>query len=96
MDPTATLEVTEPGFSSDNALRSFLVHLAEDTRLCERSARLYVAHLQRFAAWLAEQHQAALLEATSHDLRAYRGQLADRQAPASVNAALAVLRRFYA
>jgi site-specific recombinase XerD len=29
-------------------------------------------------------------------MRAYRGQLADRQAPASVNAALAAVRRFYA
>src|ERR687886_2228504 len=78
-----------------NALRAFLVHLAEDTRLGERSARLYLGHLRHFAAWLAERHMAGLLEATSHDLRAYRDQLAGRLKPASVNAALAALRRFY-
>jgi site-specific recombinase XerD len=78
-----------------NELRAFLVHLAEDTRVGERTARLYFGHLRRFAAWLAEQHESGLLEATSHDLRAYRDQLATLQKPASVNAALAALRRFY-
>ena len=62
--PTRTADAPPPrglavaegrGFSSDNALRAFLVHLAEDTRLGERSAQLYLGHLRRFAAWLAEQ-----------------------------------------
>jgi hypothetical protein len=39
-------------FSSDNPLDAFVAFLAEHTRVGERSARLYVAHLQRFAAWL--------------------------------------------
>jgi site-specific recombinase XerD len=93
--PRALAVAEDPVFSSDNALRAFLVHLAEDTRLGERSARLYLGHLRRFAAWLAERHAAGLLEATGHDLRAYRDRLAARQKPASVNAALAALRRFY-
>jgi site-specific recombinase XerD len=44
---------------------------------------------------LPSDNQAGLLAATGHDARAYRAQLAGRQAPASVNAALAALRRFY-
>jgi site-specific recombinase XerD len=67
-----------PVLSSDKALRAFLIHLAEETRVSERSARLYLAHLQRFAVWLAEQHEADLIGATSHDMRAYRGQLTGR------------------
>lgn len=81
--------------SSDNPLEAFVVFLAEHTNVCERSARLYVAHLQRFAAWLEQRYQAHLLEATTRDLGEYRAQLAERQKPASVNAALAALRRFY-
>ena len=93
--PPALAVAEDPVFSSDNALRAFLLHLAEDTRLSERSARLYLGHLRRFAAWLVERHAAGLLEATGHDLRAYRDQLAARQKPASINAALAALRCFY-
>jgi len=63
--------------------------------LRRRSAQLYLGHLGRFAARLWEQYQADLVEATSHDLRDYRSRLAERQKPASVNAALAALRRFY-
>jgi site-specific recombinase XerD len=39
--------------------------------------------------------RAGLLQATGRDVRAYRQQLAARQRPASVNNALAALRRFY-
>jgi site-specific recombinase XerD len=81
--------------SSDNPLTAFLVFLAEETRVGERSARLYVAHLQRFAGWLEQRYQAGLLGVTTRDLRQYRAQIAERQKPASVNAALAALRRFY-
>ncbi len=60
-----------------------------------RTARVYLGHLQRFADWLRRQYQADLLEATSHDVREYRAHLAARQKPASVNATLAALHRFY-
>jgi integrase/recombinase XerC len=93
-----------PTFSTDNPdtpdgaaaalARDFLAALAED-HVAARSARLYTAHLARFATWLGARYQAGLLEATSHDLREYRAQLAARQKPASVNGALAALRRFY-
>jgi len=73
----------------------FLTFLAEE-QVSARTARLYLGHLGRFAAWLREQYRADLVEATSHDLREYRGRLAARQKPASVNAALAALQRFYA
>jgi len=81
--------------SSDNPLPDFLAFLAEDTRVGERTARQYVAHLQRLAAWLEQHYQAALLEATTRDLRQYKTELGERQKPASVNAALAALRRFF-
>lgn len=68
--------------------------LAEE-QVAARTARLYIAHLGRFATWLREQYHADLVDATSHDLREYRSRLADRQKPASVNAALAALQRFY-
>jgi len=82
--------------SSDNPLVAFLAFLADDTKVGERTARQYVAHLQRFVAWLAEHSQAPLLDATTRDLRQYKTELGKRQKPASVNAALAALRRFYA
>jgi integrase/recombinase XerC len=84
-----------PRVSSDNPLAAFVAFLAEHTKVGKRSARLYVAHLQRFAGWLQQRYQAPLLEATTRDLREYRAELAERQKPASVNAALAALRRFY-
>jgi site-specific recombinase XerC len=74
---------------------AFLAFLAEDTKVGERTARQYVAHLQRFSAWLEQRYQAALLEATIRDLRQFKTELGTRQKPASVNAALAALRRFY-
>jgi Phage integrase, N-terminal SAM-like domain len=80
--------------SADNALAAFLTFLAEE-QVSARTARLYLGHLGRFASWLAEQYRAQLLDATSHDLREYRSRLAERQKPASVNAALAALHRFY-
>src|SRR5919197_1608954 len=82
-------------FSSDNALAAFLAFLADDTRVGERTARLYLAHLQRFTRWLAQHYQAPLLETTTRELRQYKTELARRQKPASVNAALAALRRFF-
>src|SRR5437870_5357609 len=69
--------------SFETCLRDFLVALAED-HVSERTARLYVGHLARFAAWLCERYRANVLEATSHDVREYREQLAKRQRPASV------------
>jgi site-specific recombinase XerD len=63
--------------------------------MSERSARLYVGHLGRFAAWLRAEYRAGLLVATAHDVRAYRTRLAGAQKPASVNGALAARRRFY-
>src|SRR5438874_3480026 len=84
-----------PSVSSDNPLPAFLAFLAEDTRVGERTARQYVAHLHRFAAWLEQRYQAALLEATTRDLRQYKTELGKHQKPASVNAALAALRRFF-
>jgi site-specific recombinase XerD len=83
-------------FSADNPLTGFLAFLAEDTKVGERTARLYLAHLQRFAGWLRERYQASMLEATTRDLREYKDELAQRQKPGSVNAALAAVRRFYA
>jgi len=77
-------------------MAAFLAFLAEDTKVGELTARQYVAHLQRFAAWLAERYQAPLLDASTRDLRQYKTELGNRQKPASVNAALAALRRFYA
>jgi site-specific recombinase XerD len=74
---------------------AFLAFLAEDTKVGERTARQYVAHLQRFADWLGQRYQAALLEATTRDVRQYKTELGKRQKPASVNAALAALRRFF-
>src|SRR5579859_5360490 len=65
--------------SSDNPLPAFLAFLAEDTKVGERTARQYVAHLQRFAAWLEQHYQAALLEATMRDLRQYKTELGTRQ-----------------
>jgi site-specific recombinase XerD len=79
------------------AVRDFLAELAE-AHVAERSARVYLGHLGRFASWLRERYgpdRAGLLQATGHDVRAYRQQLAARQRPASVNNALAALRRFY-
>jgi integrase/recombinase XerC len=84
-----------PQFSSDKALAAFLAFLADDTRVGERTARLYLAHLRRFADWLVQHYQAPLFEATARDLRQYKAELAKRQKPASVNAALAALRRFF-
>jgi site-specific recombinase XerD len=80
--------------SFDAGRRDFLAALAED-HVSARTARLYVGHLARFAAWLRERYQTSVLEATSHDVREYREQLVTRQRPASVNGALAALRRFY-
>lgn len=84
-----------PELSTDNPVQAFAACLGEES-LTARLARLYLGHLERFASWLRGQYQAELLDATSHDLREYRVQLAADQQPASVNAALAVLRRFYA
>jgi len=80
--------------STDNVVPAFLAFLAEE-QVSARTARLYLGHLGRFAGWLREQYRAELLDATSHDLREYRARLAERQKPASVNAALAALQRFY-
>jgi integrase/recombinase XerC len=72
-----------------------LAFLARDTRVGERTALLYAARLRRFSGCLEQRYQAALLEATTRDLRQYKTELGKRQKPASVNAALAALRRFY-
>lgn len=88
-DPTQALQI-----STDNPLAAFVTFLA-DEQVTARTARAYLGHLHRFADWIARQYQADLLEATTHDLREYRAQLAARQRPASVNAALAALHRFY-
>jgi len=80
--------------STDNTVAAFLTFLAEE-QVSARTARLYLGHVGRFAAWLRGQYRAELTDATSHDLREYRARLADRQKPASVNAALAALQRFY-
>jgi site-specific recombinase XerD len=93
---SAIAVVERIGFSSDNSLAAFVAFLAEQTRVGERSTRLYVAHVRRFGAWLQDRYQAELLEATTRDLREYKTQLAARQKPASVNTTLAALRRFYA
>jgi site-specific recombinase XerD len=81
--------------STDNTAAAFLAFLAEE-QVSARTARLYLGHLGRFAGWLRDQYRADLVDATSHDLREYRARLADRQKPASVNAAIAALQRFYA
>ena len=60
-----------------------------------RTARLYLSHLRRFAAWLRDEYRGQLIDTTGHDLREYRGRLADRQKAASVNGALAALQRSY-
>src|SRR2546429_5282326 len=80
--------------SSDDSVTAFLRFLAEE-QVSARTAQLYLGHLGRFTAWLREHYQADLVDATSHDLREYRARLADLQKPASVNAALAALQRFY-
>ena len=80
--------------STDNTVAAFLTFLAEE-QVSARTARLYLGHLGRFAAWVREQYRADLVDVTSHDLREYRARLAERQKPASVNAALAALQRFY-
>jgi len=80
--------------STDNTLAAYLTFLAQE-QVSARTARLYLSHLGRFAAWLRDQYRAQLVDATSHDLREYRERLADRQKAASVNAALAALQRFY-
>ena len=80
--------------STDNVVAAFLTLLAGEP-VTARTARLYLGHLSRFGAWLSTRYGAPLLQATSHDLREYRAALAAGQKPASVNAALAVLRRFY-
>jgi site-specific recombinase XerD len=81
--------------STDNTLMAFLTYMAEE-QVSARTARLYLGHLGRFVAWLQEHYDAELVDATSDDLREYRGRLAEQQKPASVNAALATLQRFYA
>ena len=81
--------------STDNPLAAFVAVLAEE-QVTARTARAYLGHLHRFTDWLGRQYQADLLEATSHDLREYRSHLSARQQPASVNAALVALHRFYA
>ena len=78
--------------STDKLVATFLTFLAEE-QVSARTARLYLGHLGRFAAWLGEQYRADLVDASSHDLREYRARLANRQKPASVNAALAALQR---
>jgi integrase/recombinase XerC len=98
-EPAAASAALSADLSTDNAdgaasaVREFLAALAED-HVSGRTARLYVGHLARFAAWLGGRYQAGLLDATAHDLREYRTRLAARQRPASVNGALAALRRF--
>jgi site-specific recombinase XerD len=94
---TAVLSTDNPDTTAGGdaaAVHDFLAALAED-HVAPRSARLYAAHLARFAAWLGARYRAGLLEATGHDVREYRAHLAARQKPASVNGALAALRRFY-
>jgi len=71
---------------------AFLTFLAEE-QFSARTARLYLGHLGRFAAWLRERYESDLVEATTHYLRVYRTCLADPQRPASVDAALAALQR---
>jgi hypothetical protein len=41
-----------PSFSSDNPIPAFVAFLAEDAKVAERTARQYVADLQRPTAWL--------------------------------------------
>ncbi len=57
----------------------------------EHTARLYVAHLQRFEHWLVEHFQADRVSASRADLRTYRAELARRRQPASVYAVSAPL-----
>jgi site-specific recombinase XerD len=61
--------------STDNVAAAFLTFLAEE-QVSARTARAYLGHLGRFAAWLREQYPADLVDATSQDLREYRGHLA--------------------
>jgi len=81
--------------STDSTVAAFVTFLAEE-QVSARTARLYLGHLGRFAAWVREQYRADLVDVTSHDLREYRARLAERQKPSSVNAALAALHRFFA
>jgi site-specific recombinase XerD len=76
------------------AMRMYRLALDNEGGRAHRPAK-YVAHLQRFTAWLEQRYQATLLEATTRDLRQYTTELVKRQKPASVNAALAALRRFF-
>ena len=57
--------------STDNTLAAYLTFLAQE-QVSARTARLYLSHLGRFAAWLRDQYRAQLVDATSHDLREYR------------------------
>jgi site-specific recombinase XerD len=84
----------DPADSTDKPVAAFRAFLAAEP-VAPRTARLYCGHLDRFAAWLRAQYEAPLLEGTRHDLREYRMHLAEQQQPASVNAALAALHRFY-
>jgi len=60
--------------STDNTVAAFLTFLAEE-QVSARTARLYLGHLGRFAAWVREQYRADLVDVTSHDLREYRARL---------------------
>src|SRR5262249_20078316 len=66
-------------FSSDNALAAFLTFLANDTKVGERPARLYLAHVRRLAGRLLGAYQAPVLDATTRDLRECKAELAARQ-----------------
>jgi hypothetical protein len=70
-------------------MAAFLIFLAEE-QVSARTARLCLGHPRPFCCLVA-QYQADLVDATSHDLRENRARLAERQKPASVNAALAAL-----
>lgn len=59
-----------------------------EEQVAVRSARLYLGHLGRCAAWLREPYCAELIDETGHDLREYRARLAHWQKPASVNVPL--------
>ena len=64
--PTTPAPPQAPPVSTDNpettgeALRAFGAALAEDP-VSAQTARLYLRHLHRFAAWLGAQYQAGLL-----------------------------------
>src|SRR5919206_4435684 len=90
--PGAPEEARVPSDDPDQTiLAAFVAFLAEQTGVSERTARLYVAHIQRFGRWLQADGAAGLLDATGADVRAYRARLAQRQQPATVNATLAEL-----